>query len=114
MHLHRRALPPSLDGASIEPGTSSVTIPARRRIVQRFRRTRRRGDVGPDRESDRVNIGYISGTPTRSAQMPDDVIPLTYRRVSTYHQERDGVSLDVQTRQCLEYVRRQAGWRLGR
>lgn len=43
----------------------------------------------------------------------DSTIALTYRRVSTYHQERDGVSLDVQTDQCLDYIRRQPGWRLG-
>jgi site-specific DNA recombinase len=45
--------------------------------------------------------------------MATDTIALTYRRVSTYHQERDGVSLDVQTDQCLDYIRRQPGWRLG-
>ena len=43
----------------------------------------------------------------------DSTIALTYRRVSTYRQERDGVSLDVQTDQCLDYIRRQPGWRLG-
>lgn len=43
----------------------------------------------------------------------DSTIALTYRRVSTYKQERDGVSLDVQTDQCLGYIRRLAGWRLG-
>src|SRR6266496_2815701 len=43
----------------------------------------------------------------------DTIIALTYRRVSTYQQERDGVSLDVQTDQCLDYIRRQPGWRLG-
>src|SRR6476619_2397224 len=43
----------------------------------------------------------------------DAIIALTYRRVSTYRQERDGVSLDVQTDQCIDYIRRQPGWRLG-
>src|SRR4051812_37879614 len=43
----------------------------------------------------------------------DSIIALTYRRVSTYKQERDGVSLDVQTDQNLDYIRRQPGWRLG-
>lgn len=43
----------------------------------------------------------------------DGTIAITYRRVSTYKQERDGVSLDVQTDQCLEYIRGKAGWRLG-
>ena len=42
-----------------------------------------------------------------------DTIALTYRRVSTYKQERDGVSLDVQTNQCIDYIRRQTGMRLG-
>jgi site-specific DNA recombinase len=40
-------------------------------------------------------------------------IALTYRRVSSYKQERDGVSLDVQNDQCVDYIRRQPGWRLG-
>ena len=40
-------------------------------------------------------------------------IAITYRRVSSFKQERDGVSLEVQTDQCLEYIRRQRGWRLG-
>lgn len=45
---------------------------------------------------------------------PDSTIALTYRRVSTYKQERDGVSLDVQSDQALAYIRRQQpGWRLG-
>jgi site-specific DNA recombinase len=43
----------------------------------------------------------------------EPIIALTYRRVSTYRQERDGVSLDVQTDQCIDYIRRQPGWRLG-
>ena len=43
----------------------------------------------------------------------DSIIALVYRRVSTYKQERDGVSLDVQDQQCLDYIRRQPGWRLG-
>jgi DNA invertase Pin-like site-specific DNA recombinase len=43
----------------------------------------------------------------------DAIIALTYRRVSIYRQERDGVSLDVQTDQCIDDIRRQPGWRLG-
>jgi DNA invertase Pin-like site-specific DNA recombinase len=42
-----------------------------------------------------------------------DTIALTYRRVSTFKQEREGTSLDDQLRTCREYVRRHGGWQLG-
>src|SRR5688572_16495434 len=48
-----------------------------------------------------------------SMNTASSIIAITYRRVSTDRQERDGVSLDVQTDDCLDYIRRQAGWRLG-
>lgn len=48
-----------------------------------------------------------------NATTNSQTIALTYRRVSTYQQERDGVSLEVQTDQCEKYVRTQSGWRLG-
>jgi hypothetical protein len=45
--------------------------------------------------------------------MMNDTIALTYRRVSTFKQEREGTSLDDQLRTCREYVRRHEGWQLG-
>src|SRR5688572_24060776 len=43
----------------------------------------------------------------------DTTIALVYRRVSTYAQEREGVSLDVQDDQCMKYIGRQNGWQYG-
>ena len=42
-----------------------------------------------------------------------DTVALTYRRVSTYKQERQGTSLDDQLRTCREYVGRHQEWQLG-
>src|SRR4051794_26516840 len=40
------------------------------------------------------------------------MVAVTYRRVSSDRQEREGTSLEAQQQDCRQYVR-QRGWRLG-
>ena len=42
-----------------------------------------------------------------------NTIALIYTRVSTGRQEREGMSLPAQTKDCRRYVRDHAGWVLG-